>query len=149
MANTFASELIGDVDAAAADFKGLTEHLESVAKQLPPSHVIPLNEIGSVLGAVIAFIEHGDKIVSAAAHGALYTAATLGRKDVAEVQAGIAGDLQTELSALLARAKAAGIDLAAAAAPAAPTAAPTSAGTTPALTTEQLAQIATVIGASS
>jgi hypothetical protein len=125
--STFESEFIGAVDHTAADFKGLTERLLDAAKTLPPSQIISPTDLPSAVGALIAFIEHGDDFLKASESGALHTAAQLGRQDLAAVSQQVGTQLRDELADLFAKARAAGVELTSVA-PGAPSAAPAGPG---------------------
>lgn len=47
----------------------LIDDLRQVAPHVPPSHVPTLAELPGVLGAFIAYVEHGDNVIEAAAGG--------------------------------------------------------------------------------
>lgn len=55
---------------------GLLEDLQNVGKNLPPSHVPAIADVQGILGAVVAFLEKGQAVVDAAAHGDATSAAT-------------------------------------------------------------------------
>lgn len=121
---SFESDFIGDLDTAAADFKTLLHRIGDAAKTLPPSQVPRLDEIPAMMGALLAWLEHGDQFLTATTKGAVHTAAVLGRQDISQVSATIAADLRAQLAAVFQAAHDAGIDLGATPAPA--TAAPAS-----------------------
>jgi hypothetical protein len=122
---TFESDFIGDVDHTADDFKTLLNHLGDVAATLPPSQIPKLDDLPALFGSLVAFLEHGDSVISAAASSAIHTAATLGRQDVAQISAAVETAIKLKFAALQAEAAAAGVALPAAAAPdPAPPAAP-------------------------
>ena len=55
---------------------GLLEDFQNVGKNLPPSHVPAIADVQGVLGAVVAFLEHGQSVIDAAAAGDVASAAT-------------------------------------------------------------------------
>jgi hypothetical protein len=111
MASTFESELIGDVDHTAEGFKTLLHNLGDVAKALPPSSIPSPLETPALVGALIAWFEHGDAVVTAAAKTAVHVAATVGRQNVADIETTIADGIKSDLARILAEAQAAGVDL--------------------------------------